>query len=84
MRTSIQAATACEALIGRPVRNIASLTAAAVLGLIYVNVHTVASILGARSAVRSLLAWSQCDNCHRPDPYAGTVLTKPCSPEKQA
>lgn len=36
-------ATACEALIGRPVRNIASLTAAAVLGLIYVNVHTVAN-----------------------------------------
>jgi hypothetical protein len=39
-------ATACEQLIGRPVRNIASLTAAAVLGLIYANVHTVANPSG--------------------------------------
>jgi len=36
----------CEQLIGRPVRNIASLTAAAVLGLIYVNVHTIANPTG--------------------------------------
>jgi len=36
-------ATDCEELIGRPVRNIASLAEAAVLGLIYVNVHTVAN-----------------------------------------
>jgi hypothetical protein len=35
-------ATACEQLIGRPVRNIASLAAAATLGLIYANVHTAA------------------------------------------
>jgi hypothetical protein len=39
-------ATACEQLIGRPVRNIASLAAAAALGLIYVNVHTVANPAG--------------------------------------
>src|SRR5688500_2282430 len=34
-------AEACEELIGRPVLNIASLTAAAFDGLIYANVHTV-------------------------------------------
>ena len=39
-------ATACEQLIGRPVRNIASLAAAATLGLIYANVHTVANPAG--------------------------------------
>lgn len=39
-------ATQCEALIGRPVRNIASLAAAAALGLIYVNVHTIANPAG--------------------------------------
>lgn len=39
-------ATQCEQLIGRPVRNIASLAAAAALGLIYVNVHTVANPAG--------------------------------------
>jgi hypothetical protein len=33
-------AEACEALIGRPVRNIASLAAAAFEGLVYANVHT--------------------------------------------
>lgn len=36
-------AEACEALIGRPVRNIASLTVAAFEGLIYANVHTLAN-----------------------------------------
>jgi hypothetical protein len=36
-------ATQCEERIGQPVRNIASLAAAAVLGLIYANVHTVAN-----------------------------------------
>jgi hypothetical protein len=36
-------AEACEELIGRPVRNVASLTAAAFDGLIYANVHTVAN-----------------------------------------
>jgi len=39
-------ATVCEELIGRPVRNIASLAAAAALGLIYANVHTVANPSG--------------------------------------
>jgi hypothetical protein len=39
-------AEACEALIGRPVRNIASLAGAARLGLIYANVHTVANPAG--------------------------------------
>lgn len=39
-------AAACEELIGRPVRNIASLTAAAFDGLIYANVHTVANPAG--------------------------------------
>jgi hypothetical protein len=39
-------ASACEELIGRPVRNIASLAAAAALGLIYANVHTVANPAG--------------------------------------
>lgn len=39
-------AEACEELIGRPVRNIASLTAAAFDGLIYANVHTVANPAG--------------------------------------
>lgn len=39
-------ATACEQLIGRPVRNLASLAAAATLGLIYVNVHTLANPSG--------------------------------------
>jgi hypothetical protein len=39
-------ATACEQQIGRPVRNIASLTAAAFEGLIYANVHTVANPAG--------------------------------------
>jgi hypothetical protein len=41
-----QGAAACEKLIGRPVRNIASLTAAAAIGLIYANVHTVANPAG--------------------------------------
>ena len=36
-------ASDCETLIGRPVRNIASLAAAAAEGLIYANVHTVAN-----------------------------------------
>lgn len=39
-------AAACEQLIGRPVRNIASLAAAAALGLIYANVHTVTNPSG--------------------------------------
>jgi hypothetical protein len=39
-------AARCEDRIGQPVRNIASLAAAAVLGLIYVNVHTVANPAG--------------------------------------
>jgi hypothetical protein len=39
-------AEACEALIGRPVRNVASLTAAAFDGLIYANVHTLANPAG--------------------------------------
>jgi hypothetical protein len=39
-------AAACEELIGRPVRNIASLAAAAAAGLIYANVHTVANPAG--------------------------------------
>lgn len=39
-------AAACEDLIGRPVRNIASLAAAAVDGLIYANVHTVVNPAG--------------------------------------
>jgi hypothetical protein len=39
-------ATACEQLIGRPIRNIASLAAAAALGLIYVNVHTLTNPSG--------------------------------------
>jgi CHRD domain len=39
-------AEGCEALIGRPVRNIASLAGAALDGLIYVNVHTVANPAG--------------------------------------
>lgn len=39
-------AEACEQLIGMPVRNIASLTAAAFAGLIYANVHTVANPAG--------------------------------------
>lgn len=39
-------AEACEELIGRPVRNIASLTAAAFDGLIYANVHTVTNPAG--------------------------------------
>lgn len=39
-------ATACEQLIGRPVRNVAALAAAATLGLIYANVHTVANPSG--------------------------------------
>jgi hypothetical protein len=37
----------CEEFIGRPVRDIASLTAAATLGLIYVNVDTVANPAGS-------------------------------------
>jgi len=37
----IEPAAACEELIGRPVRNIASLTAAPFEGLIYANVHTI-------------------------------------------
>lgn len=39
-------AAQCEEVIGRPVRNIASLAAAAVEGLIYANVHTVANPAG--------------------------------------
>ena len=39
-------AAACEELIGRPVRNIASLAAAAFEGLIYANVHTVENPAG--------------------------------------
>lgn len=39
-------AEACEELIGRPVRNIASLTAAAFDGLIYANVHTATNPAG--------------------------------------
>jgi len=39
-------AEACEGLIGRPVRNVASLTAAAFDGLIYANVHTLANPAG--------------------------------------
>ena len=36
-----ETASDCEALIGRPIRNIAALTSAAAEGLIYANVHTV-------------------------------------------
>lgn len=39
-------AAACEALIGRPINNIASLAAAAFDGLIYANVHTVQNPAG--------------------------------------
>ncbi|MDY0065118.1 MAG: CHRD domain-containing protein [Steroidobacteraceae bacterium] len=39
-------AEGCEELIDRPVRNIASLVAAAAEGLIYANVHTVANPAG--------------------------------------
>lgn len=39
-------AEACEELIGRPVLNVASLTAAAFDGLIYANVHTLANTEG--------------------------------------
>lgn len=39
-------ATQCQDAIGRPVRNIASLAAAAAVGLIYANVHTVANPAG--------------------------------------
>lgn len=39
-------AEACEELIGRPVRNIASLAAAAFEGLIYANVHTIVNPAG--------------------------------------
>jgi hypothetical protein len=39
-------AAACEALIGRPVNNIASLAAAAFDGLIYANVHTLQNPAG--------------------------------------
>lgn len=39
-------AAACEALIGRPINNIASLTAAAHDGLIYANVHTIQNPAG--------------------------------------
>jgi hypothetical protein len=39
-------AAACEELIGRPINNIASLTAAAFDGLIYANVHTVQNPAG--------------------------------------
>ncbi len=41
-----QGAAACEELIGRPVRNIASLATAAAAGLIYANVHTAANPAG--------------------------------------
>lgn len=47
VNTDIQASAAgCEALIGRPVRNIASLADAAFRGLIYANVHTAANPSG--------------------------------------
>lgn len=39
-------AEACQELIGRPVLNVASLTAAAFDGLIYANVHTLANPAG--------------------------------------
>lgn len=42
----VAGAAQCEELIGRPVRNIASLAAAAFVGLIYANVHTVANPAG--------------------------------------
>lgn len=42
----VAGAADCEAAIGRPVRNIASLAAAAFEGLIYANVHTVANPAG--------------------------------------
>ena len=42
----VDSAAGCEELIGRPVRNIASLAAAAADGLIYANVHTVANPAG--------------------------------------
>jgi hypothetical protein len=41
-----ETAARCLDQIDRPVRNIASLAAAAVLGLIYVNVHTIANPSG--------------------------------------
>lgn len=42
----VESASGCEQIIGRPVRNIASLVAAAFEGLIYANVHTVANPAG--------------------------------------
>jgi hypothetical protein len=58
-------ATACEQLIGRPVRNIASLTAAAFEGLIYANVHTVANPAGE---IRGQLVPSSGDESTPPTP----------------
>lgn len=41
-----EGAAECEELIGRPIRNIASLAAAAAAGLVYANVHTTANPAG--------------------------------------
>lgn len=44
--TIVATAEGCQDAIGRPVRNVASLAAAALEGLIYANVHTVANPAG--------------------------------------
>lgn len=44
--TLVATAESCEEVIGRPVRNVASLAAAALEGLIYANVHTVTNPAG--------------------------------------
>jgi hypothetical protein len=58
-------AEACEALIGRPVRNVASLTAAAFDGLIYANVHSLTNPAGE---VRGQLIPADDDDSQDPEP----------------